>query len=303
MSLYLKYRPQQFSQIKGNGALVSALESILEKPEKMPHSYLISGPTGCGKTTIGRIIKNRLEIADTDYTEINSSDFRGIDTIREIIKNIQYLPMNSKYRIYLLDECHKLSNDAQNALLKALEDTPAHIIFILCTTDPDKLIKAIIGRCIHFPVQQLNEREMKALLKSVAKKEDEDVENEVLEQIVLDSQGHPRNALNILERVLNTSPEKRLEAAKQASAEISQSIELCRALIGRKNWKEIASILDGLKGQEPESIRRAVMGYCQAILLKTDNAQAGLVMECMIEPFYNTGFPGLVFACYQIIKG
>ena len=122
------------------------------------------------------------------------------------------------------------------------------------------------------------------------------------EQIIQDSQGLPRNALQILEQVLRVPEEKRLEIAEQTAAEQSQTIELCRALMKRAGWKEVSSILRGIKDQEPENIRRAVLGYASAVLLKKDDPLAGMILEEFFEPFYNTGFPGLVQACYAVTK-
>lgn len=302
MSLYHKYRPDSLKQVKGNEAIVSSLENMLSNPEKCSKVFLLHGPTGCGKTTIGRIIKKRLGVSDADYQEIDSADFRGIDTIRELRKNSGFKPISSPYRMYLLDECHKLTNDAQNALLKILEDTPEHLFFILCTTEPDKIIKAVQGRCTMLKVEQLSETQMKGLLKRVAREEGETLSKEVLDQIVLDANGHPRNALQILEQVLNTEEEKRLEVAQYTAQQQTESIALCRALLGKSSWKEVSSILEGLKQQDAERIRRHVLGYAQSVLLKTDNPKAGLVLEEFIQPFYDSGFPHLVYACYSVVK-
>jgi hypothetical protein len=109
--------------------------------------------------------------------------------------------------------------------------------------------------------------------------------------------------LQILEQVLNTEPTHRLKVAKQVAAEQSEAIALCRVLLKQgANWKEVNTILAGLKDQEAESIRRVVLGYCQAVLLKSDNYRAGMVLEEFISPFYDSGFPQLVYACYSIIK-
>lgn len=302
MSLYHKHRPKDLTEIKGNKDIVNTLVNLLAHTPTMPHSYLIHGPTGCGKTTIGRIIKNDLEVSDNDYKEINSSEMRGIDTIREIIKSCQFKPMESNYRIYLIDECHKLTSDAQNAFLKILEDTPEHVVFILCTTEPEKLLPAIRSRCQRFQVKPLTDREMKGLLRRIIKEEEESVEKEVVAQIIKDAEGLPRNAIQILEQVINTPEDDRLEVAKQSAAVTSESIELCRKLIANSDWRQVRAILVGLKGQDPESIRRHVLGYCQSILLKEENNKAGLIMEEFIEPFYHTGFPQLVLACYTIIQ-
>ena len=203
----------------------------------------------------------------------------------------------------LVHNCHKMTNDAQNALLKVLEDPPKHVYFVLATTEPQKLIPTIKGRCSQYQVSVLTEKEMLKLLRQVVKQENQKLEKEIYYQIIQDSQGHPRNALQILEQVLDVEPEKRLEVAKRSAERQSQTIELCRALTQNLPWGKIAPILSGLKQEEPESIRRAILGYCNSILLKGDNQQAAIIMEEMIEPFYNTGFPGLTFACYSIVNG
>lgn len=302
MSLYLKHRPSELEQIKGNEELVEALGNMLTNESKRPHSFLLQGPSGCGKTTIGRIIASQLGCKGNDFKEIDSAGFRGIDTVREIIKQSQFRPLEGACMVWLVDECHKMTNDAQNALLKILEDTPKHVYFILCTTDPQKLLETIKGRCSTFTVKLLSEIQMMGLLRSVVKAEGESLQKEVYQQIITDSMGHARNALQVLDQVLRVDPEKRLQVAQRSAEEQSQVIELCRALIGNKSWKEVSSVLEGLKGQEPETIRRVVLGYCQAILLKSSNDKAAIIMEQFLEPTYNSGFPQIVYACYAAVK-
>ncbi len=302
MSLYHDYRPNTLEEVSGNTEISESLKNLLSNLKKCPHVFLFHGPTGCGKTTLGRIIAKQLGCNGSDYKEIDSSQFRGIDTVRDLTKQSQYMPLEGKSRVWLIDECHKMTNDAQNAFLKTLEDPPAHAYFILCTTEVNKVISAIVGRCQTYQVKVLNTNQMLALLKKVVKAEKQKVEDIILEQIAEDSLGHPRNALQILEQVLSVRPEKRLEVAKRSAVEQSQTINLCRALVKGAKWKEISTILSGLTDQDPESIRRAILGYCQAVLLKNDNERIGLIMENMIEPFYNSGFPGLVFSCYSIVK-
>ena len=302
MSLYQKHRPTELEDLKGNENTISALNKLLSKDD-CPHAFLLSGPSGCGKTTLGRIIGSKLNCIGSDFREVNSADFRGIDTIRDIIKQTAYKPLEGACRVWMIDECHRLTGDAMSALLKILEDCPAHVYFILCTTDPQKLLPTIIGRCSQFTVQLLSEDQIASLVRKVAKLEGEKLDKEVWEQIAIDSQGHARNALQILEQVLAVEPEQRFEMAKKSAEEQSQTIELCRALIGKKGWKAISHILSGLKDQEPENVRRAVLGYCSAILLKSENDQAGLVMEIFLENLYSSGFPGLVYYCYSVTKG
>ena len=303
MSLYQKYRPTELSQVKGNADILQTIEGMLSKIETCPHTFLLHGETGCGKTTIARIISTKLGCVGPDYKEVDTADFRGIDSVRDIRQNSQFMPMQGRCRVWVLDEIHKMTGDAQNALLKILEDTPAHVYFILCTTDPQKLLATIRGRCIEFQVKPLSESQMKGLLKTIVRREKDTLEEEIFDQIIQDSLGHPRNAIQILEQVLNVSAERRLEVAKQTAAAQSQGIELCRLLFKKSStWKEISTVLTGLKEQDAEGIRRMVLGYCQSTLLKTDNERAGLVLECFMEPNFTNGHPQLVHAAYSVFK-
>jgi len=303
MSLYLKYRPAELTQVKGNATVIATLQGMLADISKCPHAFLLHGPSGCGKTTLGRIIANRLGCNNEDFNEVDSADFRGIDTVREIRRNSQYKPIAGDCRVWLIDECHKMTNDAQNALLKILEDTPPHIYFILCTTEPQKLIETVKGRCIQLQVAPLSNNEMLGLLRRIVRSEGLEIEAEIYDQIVLDSMGRPRNAINILEQVLNVPADKRMEVAKQTAEQQSQIIELCRLLISGGNWAKAATILTGLRDKEAEDIRRAVRGYMQAVLLNKANDRAAATIEAFFEPTYNIGFPGIVYACYTVIKG
>lgn len=302
MSLYLKYRPTTLEDLIGNSDVVEILSDMLANTQTCPHAFLLHGPTGCGKTTIGRIIARTLGSAEDDIQEIDTADFRGIETVREIRRQSRFLPMGSKCQVWIIDECHKLTGDAQSAMLKMLEDTPEHVYFILCTTDPQKLLSTIKGRCSALQVNQLNETEMFRLLRRTVKAEKTELDKAVYEQITQDSLGHPRNALVILDQVLRVDPEKRLAVARRTAEEQSQSIELCRALVKAAGWKTVAGILSGMKTQEPERIRQAVLGYCQAILLKgAMHDQCGVIMEFFEKPFFASGFPGLTLACYSSI--
>ena len=302
-ALHLKYRPQTFEEVAGNQDIVQILKSQVrgESQQPLSKSTLLHGPTGCGKTTLGRIIASELKVSGADLKEVDSADFRGIDIIRDIRKQSGYKPLGSPYRVWILDEVHRATGDAQSALLKALEDTPPHVYYILCTTDPQKLLPTIRGRCSQFQVNPLNEKEMKKLLRKVTKSEDESLDKEVYDQIVQDSMGHPRNALQVLAQVLAVDGDKRLQIARKTAEKQSQTIELCRALIKGEPWKKISNILKGLKEEDPEQVRRAVLGYCQSVLLGDENNQAATIMEEFVNPFYNSGFPGLVLACYSTL--
>ena len=148
MSLHIVYRPDKFEEVIGNKITVKTIQNKIHGIEP-PHAILLHGPSGCGKTTLGRIISSELgcKINSNDFNELDIAQLTGVDTAREIRQNMSFLPMESKCRVWLLDEFHKASTSFQNAMLKALEDAPRHVYFILCTTDPEKIIKTVQTRC------------------------------------------------------------------------------------------------------------------------------------------------------------
>lgn len=303
MSLYLKYRPTGFKQIFGNQETVETLQQMTATPDECPHVFLFHGGTGCGKTTLARIVGKELGIKGQDLRELDSAQFTGIDVVREIRKQAQYKALEGNRRMWIMDECHAMSSQAQEGLLKILEDTPSHVYFALCTTEPQKLKPTLRGRCQQFEVKPLSDKEMTRLLIKISKAEGQPAQKKVILQIVQDSQGHPRQALQILDQTFRVDPKRRLKVARQTAAQQNQSIELCRALIGNQPWSKVRGILKGLKNEDPESVRRHVLGYAQSVVLNGDNEQAGAVMEEFLHPMYDTGFAGVCYAAYVVTKG
>ena len=301
MSLSNKYRPKELDEMVGNEDTIAQLESILSRDEGIPHAFLLSGPSGCGKTTLARIIAERLGCHRDDFMEMDSADMRGIDTVREIRRQMKLHPLSGPCRVWLLDECHQLTKDAQEALLKGLEDAPEHVYFIMATTEPDKLIKTVRNRCSHFMVESLSWTVIKKdLLINTCKGEIRTVPDEVLVEIAKAANGSCRAALVMLDKIIDLDEDEMLGAVEAEQTIETEAIELCRCLMGGK-WDKAKKILKGLQKQDPERIRRAVLGYANAVTLGDKQSRKGaLILECFSEPTYNTGHPGLTLAAYQV---
>lgn len=296
----LRYRPKEFSDIIGNKRTKGILESFVINPER-PHSYLFYGETGCGKTTFARILANSLGCEKGDLFEFNISNNRGIDTAREIIRHAPIKPMFGKIKVILLDEAHKATSEFQNALLKLLEEPPYHLYFVLCTTEPEKLIKTVRNRCTKFKVNKLTSKGMRRLLENVLKKEKKDLSKDAVEVLIEKADGIPREALILLDEIINiTDKKEQIKIITLTEKEKKLGIDLCRELYAKKSWSKISSILSELE-DDPEMVRRMVLGYFTKVLLNKDSPHAAYILECFNKPFYDSGFSGLVLACYSCI--
>ena len=304
MNLYRKYRPESFEKMLGNRTELESLEIALNKKDK-PHVYLFVGPAGCGKTTAARIAARKVGAGELSVYEINSSNNRGIDTARSIIDKMEYAPMDGESVVFIVDECHRNTVDFQNAMLKPLEDTPEHIYFFLCTTDPQKLIPALKSRFSFFGFPALDRKFIIRILKKVSRMEGIEISEDLLEEIADRSEGSPRRALVLLEKVMGLEDEgkmKNLITDEMSEEGMEEVIVLCRALLKGEPWSEIAKCVKSLKEPDPEKVRWAVMGYMNAVLLNGKRSdRAALTLEYFAEPFYSSGKSGLVLACYQVL--
>lgn len=297
MSLYRKYRPNDFDEIVGNEAEIESIKLNLEKENKS-QVYLLTGPPGCGKTTIARIMAKKLGASELSIHEINSAENRGIDTARGIIEQLKYVSMEP--RVYIVDELHKTTNDWQNAMLKPLEDTPQDTYFFLCTTDPTKLIAAIKTRCTQIKVSSLEPELIYRHLYRIAKKEGLEISKKVLLKIAEVSDGSMRKALVFLEKIMGmTDEEKMLEVLELGEEAELQVIEFCRILLKAKSWNQIVQVLQKVDLSDSEKVRYAVMGYMGAVLMKTENQKAAQVLECFSESTFYTGKNGIILFAYQ----
>lgn len=297
--LYRKHRPQNFSEVIGQEHVVQTLSNAVASG-LVSHAYIFSGPRGSGKTTIARLLAkavnchNRkegqfepcgkcsscLEVKEgrsLDLIEIDAASHRGIDEIRELREGIKFSPVKEKYKVFVIDECHQLTKEAVNALLKTLEEPPAHAVFILATTEIHKMLPTIISRCQRFDFRKLKLDEIIKRLDIVSKKEKADIDKLALELIALNSGGSIRDAESLLDQALTFAGTLNHQQIK---------VDHIKDLLGLTDTALIGEFVDYIshkdgkgaieflgqtfeKGYDPQEFAKALVSYLrQAMLLK-----------------------------------
>ena len=227
-ALYRKYRPKNFNEMIGQEVIVKTLQNAINK-NKISHAYLFTGPRGTGKTSAAKIFAKTINCENlengipcekcvcctqinnqqnVDIIEIDAASNNGVDEIRELKNKVNLVPSISKYKVYIIDEVHMLSTSAFNALLKTLEEPPSHVIFILATTDPHKVLPTILSRCQRFDFKKVSVNKIHERLKDICKQENITIEDTALDEISRLANGGLRDALSILDQVNAYSDDK-----------------------------------------------------------------------------------------------
>lgn len=302
------YRSKSLKTLVGNEEVKASLLQVLKR-ENPPSAFLFVGKPGTGKTTIGRIVKKALKCSDSDFKELNSSDDRGIDGIRKLIESMKFMPLSGKKKVILMDECAGLVKLAQNALLKALEEPPSHVHWILCTTNPEALLPALKRRCHTYELEPLKDADLHKLFRIILKKEKrESVSMEVRERILELADGSAGQALKLLDQVIDMDDkDAAIRTLQSAGTGESEVIEICRTLVNynmpqKTKWAKIKTLLKNFKG-DGESARRPILGYLNSIMLNNGGDDIFFQMQPFKNNFYDSGKAGLTMALYEAIFG
>lgn len=264
-TLYRKYRPKKFDEVIGQEQVVSVLKNAL-KNDTVAHAYIFAGSRGIGKTSIARIFAEALGVSQNDLYEIDAASNRGIDDIRAIKDAVSTLPFDSRYKVYIVDEAHMLTKEAWNALLKTLEEPPSHVLFILATTEIEKIPDTILSRCEMHVFKKPDQATLKEMIKHTAKKEGLSIEDEAIEVLALIADGSFRDAHGALQKIISSSEGKKVTLADVEQISGAPKIGLVHDLIDALSEKDVAKAIGVVVALRKEN--RDVKAFMKLLLEK-----------------------------------
>lgn len=274
-SLHTKYRPKTLDDVRGQEHIKDGLRAVLAEGKQQ--AFLFDGPSGTGKTTLARICAAALGC--TEVEEIDGATHTGVDSMRETAAHANYRPLDGGNRAFIVDECHRLSRQAWESLLKDIEEPPAGVYWFFCTTEPEKIIKTVQTRCVHFTLKEVAYKKLLLLLADVCEAEGIKVPEDVLDVCADTAGGSPRQALVNLAATKHCTTEAEAKAALNRAPGSKEAVDLARLLSRSWTFAEASALLKELGSESPESVRLTVFHYHLAVALGGNTASLIILDE------------------------
>ena len=326
ITLYRKWRPQSFEQVIGQRHVTNTLANALSGG-RLVHAYLFSGPRGTGKTSTARILAKAINCVEgptatpcnvcdacisisegtaLDVIEIDAASNRKIDEIRDLLDKIPYAPTALRSKVYIIDEVHQLTPEASSALLKTLEEPPGHVIFVLATTEPHKILPTIVSRCQRFDFSLVATPEISDLLGHIASEEGIDIEDEAIGMIAEHAHGSVRDAIGVIDQIANLEGEKvTQEQLAEILGEVESELvfEMVDLIADRDTAGSLALVgrmLDS--GKDPRRFVESLISHLRSIFLVQNAANPREIVEATNEHFRRLEDQEKVLSRYEVLR-
>lgn len=282
--LHTKYRPKKWADVVGQATVVKAMSRMVENKESQ--CYLLCGPSGTGKTTLARIASYAMGCQTKDIMDIDAATHTGVDEMRNVQDACRYKPFGkSSMRTVIIDECHSLSKNAWQSLLKITEEPPAHVVFFFCTTEPAKVPATIKTRSSAFTLKEVEDTVLGGLFDTICEKEKLDLPGDVGDMVIREAHGSPRQMLVNLAMCKDCKTKKEAAELLRAAIQSDAIIELCRFLMKGGSWLKAMAIFSKLSDENPESVRIVVCNYMASVLIGSKGDDESARVLNMLEAF------------------
>jgi len=281
--LHLKYRPETFDEFIGLDDVINSVKHLIDNDRS--HTFLLSGPAGNGKTSLARAIADYVDAESNNIIEVDAASNGSVENLRDLFRSAQYRGFGkNSIRVIVIDEVHSISKTAWQSVLKPLEEPSKDTYYILCTSEPQKVPKAVKTRCSAYSLKEVSNDDLYELLDIVRDAEGFELDDSIIRLCVKEAYGSPRQALVNLATVIEVETKEHAARLLDSVNESDDAvIKLCRELIrGNRNWITYQKLIKALEDKEPESIRLTIVNYISKVLSKETNIdKVGYLIELL----------------------